>query len=869
MKKISLLLFLSLILLNPQSYSQSNFNIETYKQFLQTHQNMEPDQLMQLHPAGNFVGDLNLSATDARYFDSIAIKYGLTEHEIELLEQNGFVVSERMKKISFGESFLEIFHKDLPVFVSTDAILHAFHISYDRILKDAELGCLIEKVKSLLQDLHSNQNLLFTKYGNNPEMLTMLKDVDVYLTVPLKLFELNVSPYYQENAGVIDTILQLIYAEQMEPYPLFSETCKVLDWSQFKPRGHYDVDPGSTWEADLPKYFRVMMWLGRTELYLMAPEQGEGWCLPQTFADVRRQIIDSYLIKELIDVSTVYNDYLEIENTIKIFAGDQDNVTLDHLDYLKNAISFIDADELLDSLAVVEFQDTLKNQSFAYQLILSQILFGNPMNADSIVPASAFMLFGQRFVIDSYVTATVVYDRIKYYSQHVCRLFPSLLDVLFAIGNSASAQLLVDELNEFHYSTNLAVLRYLIDSYDDEFWNANFYSNWLSIIRKLNPPQDRSNLPNFMKTAGFWQEKMNTQLASWTELRHDNLLYAKQSYTGGTICSYPYSYVEPFPDFYQTLNDFSVNAANKIQTINFSDPWIQGNITSYFNILGNVMDTLKNISQKELNQELLTTEEIVFLQNMIYENGGGGSGTPPYLGWYPRLFYNDFLYSGTSSSTNPGLMESNHLVADMHTIPTNCTGVPYGWVKHVGTGPINLGVFVTPWNDGVETAFIGPVMSYYEYTTENFLRLTDEEWNNQYLQSALRPDWVNLYLADSGGNSRGSGPTLISSIDENPNNIIIPQSEIVIANYPNPFNSSTLIVFTIPYDLTNENTELKIYDVQGSLIATLVNQQLAAGNYIVKWEGKNQNQQNVSSGVYFYNIKVGEKIKSGKMNLLK
>ncbi len=870
MNKTSVLIITILLInISQSAFSQSNFSIDAYKQFLQTHQNMESDQLMQMHPAGNFIGDLNLSVTDARYFDSIAIKYGLTEHEISLIEQNGFVVSERMNKISFGESFLEIFHKDLPVFVSTDAILHAFHISYDRILKDAELGFLIEKVKSLLLELHSNQSLLFTNYGANPEMMTMLKDVDIYLTVPLKLFELNVNPYYSENNQTVSEILQLIENEQMDTYELFSDNCKVIDWSQFKPRGHYVIDPMDPYPNQLPQYFRVMMWLGRTELYLMAPEQGEGWCPPQTFSDVKRQIIDVYLIKELIDLTNVYDDYLEIENTIKIFAGEQDNVTLDNLSYLKNAINFNDVNELLDSLAILEFQDTLKNKSFAYQLILSQILFGDPLSPDSIVPASTFMLFGQRFVIDSYVTATVVYDRIKYYNQDVCRLFPSLLDVLFAIGNSASAQLLIPELNEYHYSTNLAALRYLIDSYDDEFWNANFYSNWLNIIRKLNPPENRTDLPPFMQTAAFWQEKMNTQLASWTELRHDNLLYAKQSYTGGTVCSYPYSYVEPFPEFYQTLKDFSLSATNKIQTINFSDPGMQYYIIDYFNTLGNVMDTLKSISIKELNQEMLTTDEITFLQNMMYYDASGGSGTTPYFGWYPRLFYRDNFLLGNFGGENPGLMESDHLVADMHTIPTTCTGGVVGWVKHVGTGPINLGVFITPWNDGVQTAFIGPVMSYYEYTTDNFLRLTDQEWNNQYLQSALRPDWVNIYLADSLGSSRGNGGTLITSIDENPNGIIIPQSELLISNYPNPFNSNTLIVFTIPYDLTNENTELKIYDVQGSLVATLVDQQLAAGNYIVKWEGKNQNQQNLSSGIYFYNIKVGEKIKSGKMNLLK
>ena len=867
MKRVSFLILMPLIVvLSHNIFPQSNFNIDAYKQFLQSHQNMMTEELLQMHPAGVFAGDQNLALTDTRYLDSISIKYGLTAHEIELLSQNGFVVSERMKKISFGEGFLDIFHKDLPVFVSTDAILHAFHISYDRILKDAELGFLIEKVKSLLQTLHSQQGYLNTKYGNNPEMMKMLKDVDVYLTVPLKLFELPVNPYYSANSGTIDTILQFIEAEQMGSYPLFAEVCRVIDWSQFKPRGHYYEDPNTMFPTDLPKYFRVMMWLGRTEIYLTKPVALDSIICPlPSFQDVQRQIIDSYLVKKLIDHSNSYNDYIEIENKIKIFAGEQDNVTLDNLDYLKNAVSLNDVNELLDSLKVVEFQDTLKNQSFAYQLILSQILFSDPMSPDSIIPASAFMLFGQRFVIDSYITASVVFDRIGPY----CRLFPSLLDVLFSLGNSASARLLVDELNTYHYSRNLAALRYLIESYDDDFWNANLYSNWLNIIRKLNPPNDRTNPPPFMQTAAFWQEKMNTQLSSWTELRHDNLLYAKQSYTGGSICSYPYSYVEPFPEFYQTIKDFSVSASTKIQSISFSDPGYQQKISEYFSILSNTMDTLKTISEKELNQELLTTQEIHFLQSMIYENYNGGSGETPYKGWYPKLFFNDETLTNSNYGSNPGLMDSDHLVADMHTIPTDCGGNIMGWVKHVGTGPINLGVFVAPWNDGVETAFIGPVMSYYEYTTTNFLRLTDQEWNDQYLQSALRPEWVNIYLADSTGNSRGNGPSLITSVDDDPIKNIIPKSELLISNYPNPFNPYTLIVFTIPYDLTNESVELNIYDVQGSLVKTLVYENLSAGNYIVKWEGNTDNLQSVASGIYFYNIKVGDQIKSGKMNLLK
>ena len=62
-----------------------------------------------------------------------------------------------------------------------------------------------------------------------------------------------------------------------------------------------------------------------------------------------------------------------------------------------------------------------------------------------------------------------------------------------------------------------------------------------------------------MQTAAWWQQKMNTQLASWAQLRHDNLLYAKPSYSGGVSCSFPEAYVEPFPEFYGRLAAFARN----------------------------------------------------------------------------------------------------------------------------------------------------------------------------------------------------------------------------------------------------------------------------------------------------------------------
>jgi len=159
-------------------------------------------------------------------------------------------------------------------------------------------------------------------------------------------------------------------------------------------------------------------------------------------------------------------------------------------------------------------------------------------------------------------------------------------------------------------------------------------------------------------------------------------------------------------------------------------------------------------------------------------------------------------------------------------------------------------------------------MSYYEYRTYNFLRLTDEEWENTYLQSALRPAWVNIYLADSLGETRGSGPVLITSVevDKNP---IIPESQILLDNYPNPFNPYTIISFSIPYDLTNSFVELKIYDINGRLVNTLVSENLPAGNYLTKWVGDNSSGSKVSSGVYIYSIRVGDRAVNKKMTLVK
>ncbi len=79
--------------------------------------------------------------------------------------------------------------------------------------------------------------------------------------------------------------------------------------------------------------------------------------------------------------------------------------------------------------------------------------------------------------------------------------------------------------------------------------------------------------------------------------------------------------------------------------------------------------------------------------------------------------------------------------------------------------------------------------------------------------------------------------------------------------YPDPFNNSTTISFNLP-GLTN--VELEIYNIAGQKIETLLNQQMEPGLHKIFW-----NADNFSSGIYLYEIKAGNSLKTGKLILLK
>ena len=92
------------------------------------------------------------------------------------------------------------------------------------------------------------------------------------------------------------------------------------------------------------------------------------------------------------------------------------------------------------------------------------------------------------------------------------------------------------------------------------------------------------------------------------------------------------------------------------------------------------------------------------------------------------------------------------------------------------------------------------------------------------------------------------------------------QKSIFITNFPNPFGSETTISYSIP---VSSNVIIEIHDIQGKKIKTLVYEYQSSGDHLVNWNGKDNSEQAVSSGVYFCRIKTGKSFSSKKMILMK
>ena len=829
MKSLYILVFFATI--SAVVSGQPSDVLEEYNTFLRDHKNLSYSATSALFPLQSqyFQAVPELEHLNSfSYMDSVLIKMDLNLAEKEMLAKNGFVVTERINYEKFVFALKDIYFKDLPVMVTTDMMLYALHASYDGILKKLEYSLLRPNLIEILQNFRSSYNSLVTRYSGYPELSDPLRDVDLYISIPLALLGETTLPANIDNQETFDLLLAKIKAENgFEVMPLFSEHQRILDFSQFKTRGHYtEKIYTETGQDSLASYFKAMIWLGRMDFLLTPPPAFDQE--PWSEKDIRRMNISALLVNELIETSGMRNMLSQNEKTIELMVGESDNLTTGELNNICQASEINNAADLLDSLKYENFKKKLLSSPESGQMILSDIFMVDPYSSEPDPLPVSFRLLGQRFIIDSYFFSQLVFDRIIYEGQKIFRPLPSPLDAAFILGNNDALNLLEEEINTYHYGTQLSCLRKLTDLYDQEFWQKSLYNSWLSCLRTLNSKPEWEGMPFFLSTAAWQHEKLNTQLASWSQLRHDNLLYAKQSYTGGTSCSYPYSYIEPYPEFYKGLSQFALQA----ETF-FNQLPVDPKIKDYFLGMKSTCDTLTQILDKQMNNLPYSDVETAFMKNMYVYQQGAMCGEVFEEGWYFDLLF------------EPG---KEAVIADVHTQATDEWGNIVGHLLHVGTGNVNLGIFLAygPAPEKQPMAFVGPVMSYYETVTNDFYRYNDEEWL-EALPEMTPPEWTSIYLINKKGNAYAKGNELPYKIIQMP------------STYNSPVMTQKLLVFPNPVEnyltVSNVSSPVKIslFDIHGRMVFQCVN------------DGLPVDLSSLKKGVYVVSIRDKGKIETTRI----
>ena len=106
----------------------------------------------------------------------------------------------------------------------------------------------------------------------------------------------------------------------------------------------------------------------------------------------------------------------------------------------------------------------------------------------------------------------------------------------------------------------------------------------------------------------------------------------------------------------------------------------------------------------------------------------------------------------------------------------------------------------------------------------------------------------------------------VTDVELYPHENIMNSDYLLSQNYPNPFNPTTTIEYEIPQQ---GNVQIIVYDILGRRIKELINEEKNTGNYFVIWNGKDNNDNNVSSGTYYYQIISGNNIQTKKMMIVK
>jgi hypothetical protein len=678
--------------------------------------------------------------------------FTLAQHET--ITDNGFVVVPADRYAGMAEAYEALKKEGLPILVTTDVALHTAHLFFDRLLRVVELTAMRPALVTLTETLLEAAALDMGRARDRPVQEAARRNLAFFAVGARLLDPHHLTPV--QVRSMVDAELALIEERPGSIPPPQSPVLGIReDYSQYIPRGHY------TRNEAFRTYLLAALWYSRMGFFVY-PSASHALSQGDTERLARQALlITRALYKEQVDGRPAIDLWRDIYETTALFSGRAEDPGPD--EYLGLAEAIYGSVPNLRAVA-----DEGKLGAFMAQAralprprVLSTFYLSKTQ-PDAITPrwqdgTLGFRLLPQRFVPDTHVFSELVWDRVGPYTgdgepftlyrslyDGPYRAIPRGLDVLAAFG-SALAERMIEEEGDADYEgyrEKLAELRALYgDRGDTEHGRTadqgyghtavrpytDLYHRWLNVLRALlaTLPEDTSpeTVPPLFRGESWACKQLHAALGAWAELRHDTILYVKQSYTSMakslSMPPPPMAYVEPYPLVYWRLESLVAQMRKELDQCHMLVPALRSRMIEFETLL----DELRAVAVNELGGQWPERQEMARLIDL-------GDWLKAVLEFPPDLMAQ--ITSGTD--------DRMAVVADVHT---HFEG---GVVLEEAVGDPFL-ICVELEREGQRARYWGAVFSYYEFKHPMDDRLTDEAWQAMSPKPA-RPPWTDVFVAE-------------------------------------------------------------------------------------------------------------------------
>ncbi len=597
------------------------------------------------------------------------------------LLSNGFVIVPGSTR-HFHHIYEGAEYGGWPVFVTTDAAYHVWHLAFDKVLREAEQQTLLPALEDMVSRLVELARAQETELAGS-DLSEAANRVTQFYEAAATVLELDVGPIGPLAQAEVDLIMA---ASERSLSPTTGGdddsgfVTTLVDYSLFRPRGHY------TRNADLERYFRGMSQLGNnaflvddslqlgilaTRVLLAEPEVVENWQLIYEPTSWLVGAADDYTPFELGAI---------IDNVVPTGWSD-----------------------------VSVFSDPETVLTVASGLLSMRPVEINP-------EAASLRIMGSRFVIDSYILDQLVIPNVAE------RDTASPLDIAAAFGSEWAYGIQQDAgATDFpNYEQQLALMQGLISDRTEADWGSTVYDAWLWAVQPMWS-EHGAEYPAFMQNKAWSAKAHQTGFGSYTELKHDTILYTKQAVAeggGDEPPPPPRHWVEPDPVAFERL----AAVTNLMRTGLESRDLLPEEYSFLLNDLEDFYTWLGDLARDEL-------------AGLPISDADNDS-----LSWVGGLLEGFWIQTSDADldwETGPDSHAA--LIADVMSNQDE--------VLELGTGYVDNIFVLVPDDNGAFQVASGGVYSYYEFWNEQ--RLTDEEWRAQ-LEAGTnppRPAWQQIFLA--------------------------------------------------------------------------------------------------------------------------